>query len=293
MKTARFVSFFLLLVVALMVFCLPGVALAQDGEEEAEPTIPESITVSPLYPKVESIAGGTFEFNVEFKYMGTESQVFDIKFTPPVGWEVYMTPRYEKEKKVSSITLKPSFTTGEEFRVVATAPFWPLPEPGEYTIGIEAISDTIRGNADVIAEVTAKYIMQTVPTNERYNTAATAGQDSVYSILLQNLSTAPVENVQFTSNAPNGWSVSFSPDKIDIIEGFDEQSVEVTINPPPKTVAGDYMITLRASGKQIAADEMSIRVTVETPTIWGWVGVAIIVVVVIALIVIFMRFSRR
>ena len=53
------------------------------------------------------------------------------------------------------------------------------------------------------------------------------------------------------------------------------------------------MVYVRASGKQAVADEMGIRVTVETPTIWGWVGVAIILIVVIGVIVIFMRFSRR
>ena len=73
----------------------------------------------------------------------------------------------------------------------------------------------------------------------------------------------------------------------------DEQTINVNIKPPTETVAGDYVISLRASGKQTSADEMNIRVTVETPTIWGWVGVVIILIVVIGLIVIFMPFSRR
>ena len=77
------------------------------------------------------------------------------------------------------------------------------------------------------------------------------------------------------------------------MEAIDEQSIDVNIKPPPKAVAGDYMISLRASGKQTSAGEISIRVTVETPTIWGWVGVVIILIVVIGLVVIFMRFSRR
>jgi uncharacterized membrane protein len=46
-------------------------------------------------------------------------------------------------------------------------------------------------------------------------------------------------------------------------------------------------------GKQASADKMVMRVTVETPTIWGWVGVIIIIIVVAGLIGIFMRFGRR
>jgi uncharacterized membrane protein len=77
------------------------------------------------------------------------------------------------------------------------------------------------------------------------------------------------------------------------MNAIDEQSVDVSIKPPPKTIAGDYMITLKTSGQQVTAQDVQIRVTVETPTIWGWVGVAIILVVVIGLIFVFMRFSRR
>ncbi len=292
MKMLRLIPCLLLLVM-MATFSLPGIALAQDDQEEEGPTIEEIIALSPLYPKIESIAGGTFEFNIEFRYIGLEAKVFDVKFTPPKGWDVYMTPRYEKEKKISSFTLKPSFTTGEEFRVVATAPDWPLPEPGDYKITIDAISDTISGSTEVTAVITAYYYMKTVPTNERYDTKARAGRDNIYSIAIGNLSTDFVEDIKFSSSNPEGWSVAFSPDKIEVMEAFSEQTVEVTIKPPAKTVAGDYMISIRASGKQESADKMDVRVTVETPTIWGWVGVAIIVIVIIGLIVIFMRFSRR
>ena len=85
----------------------------------------------------------------------------------------------------------------------------------------------------------------------------------------------------------------FTPDKIDLLNALDEQLVDVNIKPPADTIAGDYDIRVRASGTQSSADEVKIRVTVETSTIWGWVGVAIILVVVAGLIVIFMRFSRR
>ena len=116
----------------------------------------------------------------------------------------------------------------------------------------------------------------------------------MHSIKVSNLSSDTIDNIKFTSSGPQGWSIDFEPDKIETLEAITgEQTVNVNIKPAEKTVAGDYMISLRASGKQASAGEMSIRVTVVTPTIWGWVGVAIILIVVIGLIVIFMRFSRR
>jgi len=286
-KMVRLVCCFCLLLVSLLAIGLPGAVLAQD-----EP-IEEKIVLSLTYPTVESIAGGNFEFETDLIYTGVDDRVFDLRTTAPKGWEVYMTPPYEKEKKISSIRLKPSLGAGSKIRVVASAPFWPLPDPGEYKIIFEAISDEVRSSTEITAVITAKYILGTVPTNQRYNTTVRAGEDNIFSIKVRNLGTDAIDNVTFSPSNPEGWSMTFEPDKIDVLEAIDEQTVEVNIKPPPKTVAGDYMVSLRASGKQTSADEMNIRVTVETPTIWGWVGVVIILIVVIGLAVIFMRFSRR
>jgi len=299
MKKLSLVCSLCLLLVSLLAICLPGIALAQVGEgpepvlisAEEEPI--EKIVLSLTYPTVESIAGGNFEFETELLYTGVDDRVFDLRTTAPKGWEVNMTPPYEKEKNISSIRLKPSLGAGSKIRVVATAPFWPLPEPGEYKITLEAISDEVRGSTELTAVITAKYILGTVPSNERYDTTATAGEDNVFSIKVRNLGTDAIENIKFSSTKPDGWAMEFTPDKIDVLEAIDEQSVDINIKPPSKTVAGDYMVSLRASGNQATADEMNIRVTVETPTIWGWVGVVIILIVVIGLVVIFMRFSRR
>jgi uncharacterized membrane protein len=291
MKTVRLVCCCCLLLVGLLAVGLPGMSLAQDEEE---PAIVEKVVITPTYPTVESIAGGDFEFQVELSYIGVEPRVFDLRVTAPQGWDVYMTPRYEKEKKISSVTLKTGYGTAETMRVVATAPFWPLPEPGDYKITIEAISETASGRTELTARITAVYVLRTEPATQRYDTKAKAGKDNIFSIKVNNLSSDTVENIKFTANSPQGWSVDFEPDKIEILEAITgEQTVNVNIRPPEKAVAGDYMISLRASGKQTSADEMDIRVTVETPTVWGWIGVAIILIVVIGLIVIFMRFSRR
>jgi uncharacterized membrane protein len=192
------------------------------------------------------------------------------------------------------MTLEYSYSgVTKDVKVFATAPYWPLPDPGDYKLTLEAVSDELKGSIDLTAAVTAKYIMDTVPVNELYNTTAKAGEESVFPIKVRNLGTDMIDEIKFLTDKPEGWIIDFEPDKIDFIEAIDEQEVEVKIQPPPKTVAGDYMFSLRATGEQIAADSIDIRVTVETPTIWGWVGVAIILAVVIGLIVIFLRFSRR
>ncbi|MFC1901561.1 NEW3 domain-containing protein [Chloroflexota bacterium] len=292
-----------LLLASLLAVCIPGSALAQEGEEpepvliseeEEEVVIPDKIALNPDFPTVEAIAGGQFEFRITILYYGAQPNLYlDLNASGPPGWEVYMTPRYEKERKISSINLKPSFSAGEEIILVAQAPFWPLPDPGEYKITLEGVAETVSESIELTTVITAKYIMDTVPANERYNTVAEAGKDNIYSIKVRNLGTDAIDNIKLSPDSPDGWSVTFTPDKVDVLDAFDEQVIEINIKPPPKTVAGDYIISLQASGTQTVAGEMAVRVSVETPTIWGWVGVVIILIVVVGLIIIFMRFSRR
>ncbi|MFQ6122259.1 MAG: NEW3 domain-containing protein [Dehalococcoidales bacterium] len=263
-----------------------------------KPVKEEKIELLAIYPTVEAIAGEDFEFEVEYRYTGAggvlgESRDFELKTTVPEGWEVYITPRYEKEKKISAISLKPGVAYGERTRVVVTPRPWPLPEPGEYQITFEAVSGELRDSIELKAIITAKYVLALAPATERYNTKAKAGRDNYFSAKVGNLGTAAIDNINFSSDKPQGWTIEFSPDKVDLLEAFDTQTIDVNIKPPPETIAGDYMVTLRASGTQASSEAVKIRITVETPTIWGWVGVGIIALVIAGLVFIFMRFSRR
>ncbi|MFC1982371.1 NEW3 domain-containing protein [Chloroflexota bacterium] len=286
MKAVRLICCLCLLAGSLLAFNTPGIAFAQDEQPE------EWVKLAPTYPKMEAIAGDTFEFEMKVTYKGKEARDFDLDTIAPPGWEVYMTPPYEKEKKVSAIRLLAT-PSGETIRVVVSAPFWPLPEPGEYDINVTISDGELQDTTTLKAEITARYTLMARPATERYNTTATAGKDNFFSVKVANLGTAPIENVKFSTTKPEGWTIEFTPDKIDTLEAIDEQTIDVNIKPPTRTVAGDYEIGIRASGKQSTAEEVKIRVTVESPTIWGWVGVGIILIVVIGLGVIFMRFSRR
>jgi len=322
MKTARFISILIGFAIILTVFSLPAVTLAQDEEppatdnatqtaptpepisaeppqiepiaEEEEEQEPDSVTVTAEFPEIEAIATGTFEYGVKLEYKGQEDRVFDLNTILPAGWSAYINPQYDS-KMIPSIAVEasPFIAVAKNLKVTVTPPTWPLADPAEYTVTLEALSGDVIGKLDLTAKVTAKYILNAAPANELYNTRAKAGQDNTYSIKVANIGTAVIENITFSTDKPDGWEITFQPKKIDALESFDTNTVDINIKPPPKTVSGDYMFFLRITGKQGDPVKMDVRVTVETPTIWGWVGVAIIAVVIIGLIVIFMRFGRR
>jgi uncharacterized membrane protein len=70
------------------------------------------------------------------------------------------------------------------------------------------------------------------------------------------------------------------------------RQVEGKLQPAAKAIAGDYSINLSATSTQASINK-DFRVTVETPTIWGWVGIGIVVIVVGGLVWMFASYSRR
>jgi uncharacterized repeat protein (TIGR01451 family) len=298
MKIVKYISFLTLMVIALSTFILPVTALAQEGETEpvlvSEPELADNITLTTEFPKIEAIATGSFQFNIDMSYRGNQERVFDLKATAPSGWDVYIEPQYESGKRISSVTMAQSYSgISKTVKLTATAPSYPVPDPGDYKILLKVTSANVTGSIELTAKITAKYTLQAVPLNQLYNVSATAGKDNIFSIQVTNSGTAPIENITFTSTHPTGWEIKFTPEKMDNLKTVDPQTVDVNIKPAPKTVAGDYMISLNINGKQASADRMDIRVTVKTPTIWGWAGVIIIVIVVVGLFIIFIRFGRR
>ena len=291
MKGTKPVFLLAVLVVMILAAVVPGIAMAQD---ETTTTPPDSLTMTTEFPAIEAIATGTFAFNVVMNYIGATNRVFNLNATAPAGWDVYVTPQYDTQR-ISSISVEASTfaATSKTVKLTATPQTYPLPDPGDYQVTLEASSGEVVGKIDLTARITAKYVLNAVPYSQLYNTTASAGRDNIYSLVITNVGTAPIDNITFSSEKPDGWEITFKPEKLDLLNTLEPNTVDVNVKPPPKTVAGDYMITLHVSGKQATATAMDVRVTVKTPSIWGWVGVFIIVIVVAGLIFTFMRFGRR
>ena len=292
MKMVKIFSMLIVLVVSLSIFSIPGLALAQN-EPPVTPQ-PDNLTLATQYPKIDGLATDTFQFNVDLVYTGATSRVFDLKATAPPNWNVTITPLYDTSKKISSLSMESAITgTTQSIQVTASYTNWPLPAPGEYTINVEASSNNVVAKIDLIAKVTARYSLSADTSDKLYSINVKSNHDNLFSVIVMNTGTAPIENITFSSDKIQGWDVTYKPEKIDSLASLETKTVDIDIKPAAKTVSGDYMLNIWVTGKQASADKMAMRVTVETPTIWGWVGVIIIVIVVVGLIGIIMRFGRR
>lgn len=278
----------MLLVMIFSVFCLPGITFAAD---EVPPQ--DTVTLSTTYPKIEALANAPFQFSITLTYKGTTNRIFDLKVTSPQGWKSTLTPLYETNKIISSITMEASETGRSQSLQLTVGASTYMPEPGEYIVILEASSGDLVAKIDLTAKVTERYSLYAEPVEGRYSLNAKSGKDNIFSFVVTNEGTAPIENITFTSDKTQGWEITFNIPSISSLEAGATATVDMNIKPAAKTVSGDYMVNVWVNGKQASADKMAIRVTVETSSIWGAVGVVIILIVVVGLIFTFIRFGRR
>ena len=116
----------------------------------------------------------------------------------------------------------------------------------------------------------------------------TMSQDQINQVFQQTFGTFPQKPVAIGDK----WTVEFRPDKIDALNSGEVKEIKMEILAPDRTIAGDYLLTLTANAPEVNKS-VEFRVTVSTPTIWGWVGFGIVALVVLGLAVVFFRLGRR
>ncbi|MFC2050287.1 NEW3 domain-containing protein [Chloroflexota bacterium] len=259
----------------------------------------EGITLTCQYPVLSSPAGTSFfAYAIELQYKGSkEPRVFDLKVEVPAGFSYAIASSYGEGSEIAAIRLDPQKQFPDTIKVTVRPYMWLVPEPGEYPITVEAASGEIEGSIELKAIVIAKYEVKIEPAIGRLNTTATAGKDNYFTIFVKNTGTADLQKVNFSSTImgkPSGWSITFDPQNLDVLPVSDEREVQINIKPAQKTIAGDYMVAISANPESgYAFDAIDVRITVLTPTIWGWVGIGIVVLVIAGLVVMFMRLGRR
>jgi uncharacterized repeat protein (TIGR01451 family) len=291
----------LLLVVAIFSgLANPQIIAAQSEQQTSLPE--EKIEFEVEYPVLSGTADTSFQFSIQLSYVGGEEpRVFDLLATAPSGWTVRIASSASSTTQLSAIRLDPSSTYPETLTVTAIAPYWLFPEPGDYTITLQAAAGDIESSVDVTARITATYHLAAETKTGLLNIKATAGKESNFTIVVTNIGTDDFNEIKFSSSEPAGianeeWEVSFEPDKIESMAPLDEREIEVTIKPPSKAIAGDYMTTITFGtdpDTTTQPPELDIRVTVGTSTRWGWIGAGIVVVVIAGLAVGFRKLGRR
>ncbi len=281
----------------------PLLVSADENTASAPPAIPTVFQVNPKFPAMTGTADSTFTFEVEFTYRSGDpmGKSFDLAVTGPPGWLTYIAESSRTlDRQISAMFLEP-YSVKQPIAVVAVAPFWLYPEPGDYPIELRASSGDIQDAVTMTATITARYGLSAETLSGRLSTKTTAGKPTTFGVNVTNTGTARMDRVTLSASKPAGlgneeWQVTFDPATIENLPPGDKTEVQVTITPPANTVAGDYMVTLNYGGEPAlssAPPSVPIRVSVATPTTWGLIGAGILVLVAGGLVLAFRKFGRR
>lgn len=247
-----------------------------------------SVSMSTDFPSQKAAPGAAVSFNVTLRNDTATELEFSLAVPDaPDGWTVTAQP----SGSAQATTFKVAAGDTSSISVAATSQS--TTASGDYAFHVAATAGTTYSAVQALAvTIAGTGSLSTTSTLGVLNTNATAGTPTNFSIDVTNTGSATLSNITLSATPPTGWKVTYTPATIASLDPQALQSVTAAIQPDSNAVAGDYVVTLRvASGS--ASSTLDVRTTVQTSTLWGYVGIGLIVLVVVGLLLVFRRYGRR
>lgn len=239
------------------------------------------------YPEQQGASGTSFSFDTTIVNNRGTGESYALSADVPAGWQVTFTPSGESAN-VASLDVEAGSSQGMTVKVVPPEKV----EKGDYTIPVSAISANDTLSTELTVSITGTYDVTLSTSDGRLSFDAYANKESSVTLSVTNNGNVDLANLNLTSSAPSGWEVTFSESTIDTLEAGATKEVTATVKPGDNVITGDYVTSISISNDE-TSDSADFRVSVKTPTTWGFAAVAIIVVLVAALGVIFKKYGRR
>lgn len=244
-------------------------------------------TLTADYDSQEGTSDGTFTFNTTLQNNSTSDQSYSLSAESPDGWTTTFTPSGESNN-VSSVDVKGGSTSS----VTVTVTPKKDADAGDYEIPITAKSANETLNLTLKVKITGTYSLSLTTQDQTLSFNAKANKKTAVVIDVVNNSNLPLTNINLTASAPTDWTVEFSESTIDSLEAGKTKEVTAYVTPSQSSISGDYAVTMTASATETSSDQQ-FRVTVQTQTVWGVVGVVVIIAIAAALVAVFRKFGRH
>lgn len=258
-------------------------------------TLPLSVTVSQkgtfktelnvAQPNMEGHNNSSFDFTATLKNQTANKERYALTSGGPQGWSV----TYKVGgKSVTSVQLDPNTSKSIDISVQPPQNV----TAGTYKIPIKASSGTSSASTTLEAVITGTYSLNLTTPSGNLSTKVTAGHSKSVTLLVKNTGSATLHGISLSANTPANWNVNFATPKILKLDPGKSQKVKATIKAAKNAITGDYVVDMTAQTPNASSDA-SIRTTVKTSTLWGWVGVLIILVVIGGIYYLFRTYGRR
>jgi len=230
-------------------------------------------------------SNSSFTFNATLANRTAEKQLYSFNAYAPRGWNVTFKANYQA---VTSVNVEANSNTAITIEIKPPD----RTEAGKYKIPVTASTGSTSANLDLEVVITGTYGIELTTPTGLLSTRLTAGQEKKIELVVNNTGTAELSGINMNYSGPVNWSVEFEPKKIEKLAANQSEKVTAKVKADKKAIPGDYIAYLEASTPETTS-KISYRVTVETPLLWGWVGILIIAAALGSVYYLFRKYGRR
>jgi uncharacterized membrane protein len=249
--------------------------------------LPAKLTVTPQLPQLRGNPRSSFDFQITVKNDSGKRLVVSLAAQAPPNFQTSFTENYGSQE-LSAVPIDAGQSKDVKLKVQPPNSV----TPGIYKVTMRAMAEDATVSTELTLEVTGQPKLEVSGRNGMLNAEATAGKESTVPVIISNTGTSPAENIELSGSGPQGWQVVLDPKTIDRLAPDDKKEVQARVTPPAQAIAGDYVVTIRASSRGESASA-TFRTTVQTSTVWGIVGVGVIGAAVLLMVGAVARFGRR
>ena len=252
------------------------------GEE-----LPAQLHIKAQLPSLDGTPTTAFGYQFNVKNESDKDVVVKLVAHTPQGFQTNFTEAYGTQQ-LSSIPIEAG--KDKDLKVNVTPPS--NVTAGAYPVEVIASADGATAAAKLTMNISGQPKIKLSGENDRLSAQAEAGDATPIKLVVSNTGSAPANDIELSSTPPSDWKVTFQPDKIATLAPNEKRTVQALLTPSAKAVAGDYMTTFSANGKDDSSSA-DFRITVATSTLWGMVGVGIIAIALLVAVGAVARFGRR
>jgi len=226
-----------------------------------------------------------FTFNAILKNRTAEKQQYALMASAPRGWTVTFKFNYQP---VTSVATDPN--VAQPITIEVKAP--ERVEAGKYKIPVRAATNSSFADLELEVAITGSYNMELTTPTGLLSTNITAGETKQLEFRIINTGSSELSDIKPESSAPVNWNVTFDPKKVDKLQPGKSAQVFVTVKADKKAIPGDYGMNFEVKTPETSS-KISFRISVETPMLWGWIGVLIILAALGSVYYLFQKYGRR
>ena len=249
---------------------------------------PARLTFETDYPTIRGGSDAAFNFSVDLKNEGDDDLSVSLLADAPKELAVTF-----KSSGKDITNLPTDIKAGSSERIdISAQPLTSL-AVGTYPFTVTAQSDTVTADIQLTAEVVGQPDLTLTTPDDRLSGTAYLNRDNPIKLVLRNAGNSPAEGVKLSASAPAGWTVTLNPDNVVEVPANDQIEVTANVKPAKNAISGDYIVTFNAQPNESPAKTADFRITVQTSTLWGAVGIGLIAVAIAIVGLAVTRFGRR